>query len=356
MRFHDPQWLLLLLALIPWLLLRRRRARSQPALVVADWGQVGALPLTWRARLAPYLPWLRTLLLVLAVVALARPQTVERESRVRGEGVDLMVALDLSTSMLAEDPRAGAQRVNRLAMAKDVLAEFIRGRRGDRIGLVVFAARPYPAAPLTLDHAWLEAALARLRTGDIEDGTAIGDALLTALNRLRGKVAVGKVAEEKVAEEKVAEGKASPGRSGSQAIILITDGRSNVGATTPQLAAAAARTLGIRIHVIGIGSRGMAVIPIDDPLGGTRYRQVQADLDEAVLGEIATLTGGGYFRADDRGGLSRVFQAIDRLEKRPLEEKIHFTYGELYPPLLLGALLLLLAELSLRATLLRTLP
>lgn len=346
MRFHDPLWLLLLLALIPWLLLRRRRARGQPALVVADWGQVGALPLTWRARLAPYLPWLRLLLLVLAILALARPQTVERESRVLGEGVDLMVALDLSTSMLAEDPRAGEPRANRLAMAKDVLGEFIRGRRGDRIGLVVFAARPYPAAPLTLDHAWLEAALARLRTGDIEDGTAIGDALLAALNRLRGKVAVGKVAE----------GKVSPGRSGSQAIILITDGRSNVGATTPQLAASAARTLGIRIHVIGIGSRGMAVIPIDDPLGGTRYRQVQADLDEAVLGEIATITGGGYFRADDRGGLSRVFQAIDRLEKRPLEEKVHFTYGELFPPLLLGALLLLMAESTLRATLLRTLP
>jgi Ca-activated chloride channel family protein len=341
MRFQDPQWLLLLLALIPWLLTRRHRTRSQPALIVADWGQVGALPVTWRGRLAPYLPWLRLLLLVLAIVALARPQTVERESRVRGEGVDLMVTLDLSTSMLAEELESGERRVNRLAMAREVLTEFIRGRRGDRIGLVVFAARPYPAAPLTLDHAWLEATLARLRTGDIEDGTAIGDALLTALNRLRGKVA---------------EGKAPQVRAGSQAIILVTDGRSNVGTAPPLLAASAARTLGIRIHVIGIGSRGVAVIPIEDPLVGTRYRQVRADLDEAVLREIATITGGGYFRADDRGGLARVFQAIDRLEKRPLEEKIHFTYGELYPPLLLGVLLLLMTELILRATLLRTLP
>lgn len=341
MRFHDPQLLWLLLLLIPWALLLRRRARRAPALAVADAGQIAALPDTWRVRLRRQLPWLRLLILALAVIALARPQTVERETMARSEGVDLVVALDLSTSMLAEDLRGGEPArhqagENRLDMAKAVLADFIRGRPADRIGLVAFAARPYPAAPLTLDHAWLREAVARLESGAIEDGTALGDAILTALNRLRGK----------------------PGaeRARSQAVILVTDGRSNAGDTTPQLAAAAARTLGIRVHAIGIGSRGAAVIPVDDPLGGTVYRQVRADLDEGVLREIATITGGGYFRADDAAGLAAVFREIDRLEKRPIEAKVHFAYGELFPRLLLAMLALLAAELTLRATLLRTLP
>ncbi len=336
MRFHDPQWLLLLLVLIPWALFRHRRERGAPALTIADGAQLRALPDTFRARCGRWLPWLRLLLLALAIVALARPQAVARETKVRSEGVDLVVVLDLSTSMLAEDLQGGVPRKNRLTIAKEVLADFIGGRRGDRIGLVAFAARPYPAAPLTLDHAWLQAAVARLQTGAIEDGTAIGDALLAALNRLRGS--------------------SSARPAASQAVILVTDGRSNAGATTPQLAAAAARTLGVRIHAIGIGSRGPAVIPVADPLGGTLYRRVQADLDEVALKEIATGTGGAYFRADDKGGLTRVFEAIDRLEKRPIEETVFFTYDELFAPLLLGALALLMAELSLRATLLRTLP
>jgi Ca-activated chloride channel family protein len=336
MSFHDAEWLWLLLALVPWALLRRRRERNGPTLAFADGTQLAVLPDTLRARCARRLPWLRLALLALAVVALARPQAIERETKVRSEGVDLVVALDLSTSMLAEDLQGGEPRKNRLAMAKDVLNDFIGGRRGDRIGLVAFAARPYPAAPLTSDHAWLQAAVARLQTGAIEDGTAIGDAILAALNRLRGN--------------------ASPSQARSQAVILITDGRSNAGATTPQRAAAAARTLGIRIHAIGIGSRGPAVIPVADPLGGVHYRRVEADLDEGVLGEIAATTGGRYFRADDRGALAQVFAAIDRLEKRPLEETVYFTYDELFAPLLLAVLALLVIELALRATLLRTLP
>lgn len=336
MRFHDPQWLLLLLLLLPWLLARRRRDRNAPALPIADGAQLEVLPDTLRARCGRWLPYLRLLLLALAIVALARPQTVERETKRRSEGVDLVVALDLSTSMLAEDLQGGAARKNRLAMAKEVLADFIRGRPGDRIGLVAFAARPYPAVPLTSDHAWLLGAVARLQTGAIEDGTALGDAILAALNRLKaGRAAVP---------------------AASQAVILITDGRSNAGATTPQLAAEAARTLGIRIHAIGIGSRGPAVIPVPDPLGGTLVRRIEADLDEGVLDEIATRTGGRYFRADNRDGLAQVFQAIDRLEKRPLEETIYFSYGELFALPLLGALALLVAELALRTTVLRTLP
>jgi len=332
MRLHDPLFLLLLLLLIPWAWLRRSRERQAPAIHMAHAAQIASLPDTLRSRCARTLPFLRLLLLALAILALARPQAVERETKVRSEGVDLVVAIDLSTSMLAEDLQARPPRKNRLAIAKEVLAEFLRGRQGDRIGLVAFAARPYPAAPLTLDHEWLQDTVARLETGAIEDGTALGDAILAALNRLRGK----------------------PARS--QSIILITDGRGNAGNSEPRLAAAAAKALGIRIHAIGIGSRGPVAIPIEDPLGGTLYRHVEADLDETALREIAAITGGSYFRADDRGILARVFQEIDRLEKRPIEEKAYFTYRELFPVLLLGALALAMAELALRTTLLRKLP
>jgi len=325
MRFHDPQVLFLLL-LLPLLWLRR----EPPAYRLAH--AVRALPDSPRARFARALPWLRVLLLALAIAALARPQAIAREVKIRSEGVDLVIALDLSSSMLAEDLQGGEPRRNRLAMAKAVLADFLRDRPNDRIALVAFAARAYPAAPLTLDHDWLRDAVARLQSGAIEDGTALGDAILTALNRLRDLPAK------------------------SQAVILITDGRNNTGSISPQQAAAAARALGVRVHTIGIGAHGAAVIPIDNPLGGTLYRRIAADLDEGVLREIAAGTGGRFFRADDQGMLARVFQEIDHLEKRVSEEKAFFTYRELYSPFLLGALALLLAELGLRATLLRRLP
>jgi len=339
MRFADPQMLFLLLLLPPWALWCRRRERIAPALHIADGARIEALPDTLRVRCARALPLLRLVLLALAILALARPQLIEREVTVHSEGVDLVVALDLSTSMLAEDLAGGEPRKNRLTIAKEVLAGFLQGRRGDRIALVAFAARPYPAAPLTLDHDWLQTAVAQLQTGAIEDGTAIGDALLAALNRLRDGPAEG-----------------NAGHAKSQAIILMTDGRSNAGSATPRLAAAAARTLGIRVHTIGIGASGAAVIPVDDPLGGTTYRAVQADLDESSLREIASTTGGSYFRADDRDVLAKAFADIDRLEKRRSEEKVFFSYEELFPALLLAVLALGVAELGLRTTLLRTLP
>jgi len=331
-RFHDPQ-LLLLLPLLPALAFAlRRRERARPALPFSGAGIVATLPPTARSRLARLLPYLRLAVLALALLALARPQAVERETRVKSRGVDLMLALDLSTSMLAEDGAGAGSGENRLTLAKGVLRDFVRGRQGDRIGLVAFAARPYPAAPLTLDHEWLLEAIERLETGAIEDGTALGEAILAALNRLRDR------------------------QAGSRAVVLVTDGRSNAGATSPALAAAAARALGIRVHAIGIGSRGGARIPYASPLGGTAYRRVAADLDEATLREVAASTGGGYFRADDRGALDRVFHEIDRLERSELEQKVFFRYRELGTPLLLAALALLLGELLLRQTLLRRLP
>lgn len=348
MRFIDPQWLFLLLPLIPWTLWQRQRESSGPNPPMADKSQIAALPETPRVRAYRWLPLVRISFLTLIVVALARPQTIEREIKAPGEGVDLVAALDLSTSMLAEDHQADGKSKhevtkNRLGMAKEVLIDFLRGRPGDRIGLIAFAARPYPAAPLTADHAWLQTTVNGLQAGAIEDGTAIGDALLAALNRLRDLPATDSAGPNRL-------------QSHSQAVILITDGRSNAGTTTPQAAAMAAKALGIRIHTIGIGSRGEAVIPMIDPMGSTRYQRVRADLDEATLREVASISGGSYFRADDRDGLAVIFRDIDQLEKRPVDQRTYFAYQEQFAPLLLAALALALMELILRATLLRKLP
>ena len=334
MRFHDPQLLLFLLLLVPLFLLIRRRERNAASWAVSC-AFAHSLPQTLRSRLAALSPYLRLPVIGLAVIALARPQMVERESSRRSLGCDLMVALDLSTSMLAREAADGVMPgagENRLALAKEVLADFIRGRSGDRIGLVAFAARPYPAAPLTLDHGWLERAVASLETGAVEDGTALGDALLAAVNRLRDKPAQ------------------------SRAVIMLTDGRSNAGAVTPEEAAAAAQAVGVRVHTIGIGSRGSAVLPVPSPLGGIMYRRLDADLDEATLRQIAAATGGSYFRADDRRLLFEVFREIDRLEKSPVQEKVFFSYRELYHLFLGASFFLLLAEILLKESVLRRIP
>jgi Ca-activated chloride channel family protein len=335
MKLHDPNWLwfLLLLPFLAWSL-QRRLART-PALRLGHAGLYDSLPDTARARVARLLPWLRLLVIALALLALARPQELAREAGVKSRGVDLMLTLDLSTSMLAEDARAEPPRINRLNMAQAVIKDFLAGRPGDRIGLMAFAARPYPASPLTLDHAWLQATVARLKAGDIEDGTALGDALLAALNRLRGK---------------------APDQRRHQAVILVTDGRSNAGATPPELAAAAAASLGIRVHAIGIGAAGPAVIPIENPLGGILYRRVRADLDEATLQAVAARTGGRYFRADDPAMLARVFREIDQLEKAPIEEKARNIWREWFAIPLLAAFCLFFLEALLRASWLRRLP
>lgn len=345
MRWADPQWLLLLVLLPPWELWRRRVAQRAPAVLVADAAQVSVLPITARVRAHRWVAWLRLLVAALAIVALARPQLVERETKVHSRGVDLVVAIDLSTSMLAEDlASGGGARRNRLTVAKEVLAAFLQQRPGDRIGLIAFAARPYSAAPLTLDHSWLQNVVARLEAGAIEDGTAVGDAILAAVNRLRPRSATTVPAPN-----------ASPGGE-SRAIIVLTDGRNNAGGSEPAVAAAAARALGIRVHTIGIGSRGEAVIPVDDPLGGTSYRAVAADLDENSLREIAATTGGSYFRASDGDVLASAFAAIDRLEKRSHEHTVYFSYRELFPVLLLLAFAGGLLDLVLRSTLLQVGP
>jgi Ca-activated chloride channel family protein len=231
--------------------------------------------------------------------------------------------------MLAVDRTSPPTGRSRIQIAREVTREFISRRSGDRICLIAFAARPYPVGPLTLDHHWLTSTLDQLEIGSIEDGTALGDGMLAAINRLRSSPAA------------------------SRAVVLVTDGRNNAGTTTPLVAAQTAHALGIRIHTIGIGGRGEADFPVENPLGGVTYRQVAADLDEVTLTQIARSTGGAFFRAADATTLTAVFTEIDRLERRPIEEKISTSYRELFPLFLLSTLFVLVVDIIFRATWLR---
>lgn len=327
MTFHDPLALVLLFPLLLIFIIQRRKSAN--AILFPAVADLSALPKTLRQRSAQILPWMSATALTLAVIALARPQAVNTETTVISKGVDIVLAIDLSTSMLAVDRGERTTGASRLTIAKKVAGEFINRRTVDRIGVVAFAARPYPVAPLTLDHDWLATVLDRLEIGNIEDGTALGDGILAAVNRLRSS------------------------RAGSRAVALMTDGRSNVGEISPGAAASAARALGIRVHTIGIGAKTPALFPVTNPLGGIIWREVNADLDEAALREIADITGGRSFRANDASGLRSVFQEIDRLEKRPIEEKQRRNVHELFTPLLMAALLLAMFSLTLRATWLR---
>lgn len=335
MTFADPWLLLLLLPALVSLPVMLRHDRTAPGVAFPDGRLLRALPMTFRGTGSRALPSVRTGAFLLLVAALARPQLVDDKATVRSEGIDIMLAVDVSTSMKARDLEGGGGE-ERLQVAQSVLREFIRQREGDRIGAVVFGARPYLLSPLTRDLDWLRENLGRVESGMIEDGTALGDGLLTALNRLTES------------------GKRADGRG--KIVILLTDGRNNAGRVAPAVAAATARALGIRVYTVGVGSRGRAVYPLVDPFGATVYRQVAVEIDEPALKEIARTTGADYFRATDAAALQRIYRQIDLLEKRPVETTVHRSRRELYPAFLVPALLLLLMELGLKSTLLRRVP
>lgn len=331
MRLHDP-FLLGLLALLPfcwwaWRRTTRPATLRFPALAILRTVGVGRRA-HWR-----WLPMaLRLAAAGLLVFALARPQLGKAESRIHTEGIDIMLAVDVSGSMLAEDFTISGQRVNRLEAVKSVVREFVGNRPQDRIGLVLFAARPYTQAPLTLDHGWLLQNLERAQIGMLEDGTAVGSALASAVNRLE------------------------PSTAKSKLVVLLTDGQSNAGKVSPEQAAQAAKTLGQRVYTIGAGTNGLAPFPATDLFGNKVYRPMQVDIDEATLKKIAAETGGRYFRATDTESLKEVYDEIDKLEKSPSEEPRYTDYEEMAAWLLAPAVLLLLGELLLRHTLVRVLP
>jgi Ca-activated chloride channel family protein len=266
------------------------------------------------------------------VVALARPRTGLEESLVRAEVRDIVLLVDVSTSMRAEDLSSAGRRLDRLAAAKEVIERFIKGRRDDRIALVAFSALPYTVSPLTLDHGWLVKQLSRLETGMIEDGTAIGDGIASAVNRLRES------------------------RAASKVVVLLTDGFSNRGVLTPESAARAARALGIRVYTVGAGGSGPVRAPIRDAAGEVRYVLQESGIDEAGLAAIADTTGGRYFRAADFAALEEVYARIDEMEKTRIDVRDYTRYEERFAPFAILGLVFLLGERLLSLTRLGRLP
>jgi len=290
--FSHP-YLLLLLLLIPllaaWYVLRYRK--QKPALQFSNIGFFKGIRKTFRQRTYPALFVLRMVAVGAMVVALARPQSKLSRQEMKVDGIDIVLAMDVSGSMLAEDFRP-----NRLEAAKRVASDFISGRKNDRMGLVVFSGEAFTQVPLTIDHVVLHRQLATLKSGMIKDGTALGDGLATAINRLKDSEAKSKV------------------------IILLTDGINNQGSVDPQSAAEIAALYGIRLYTIGVGSRGMAPYPFRDPYGRIHYQNVPVELDEPLLTQMARSTNDGcYFRATNRKSLEDIFGRIDKMEKSKID-------------------------------------
>lgn len=325
--FAYPKLLWLLLILPPlgyWLFARDKKTR--PYLHYSDSSYRNVLKKTWRQRLYPALHVLRLLAVALLVVALARPQSTSKQSSKNIEGVDIVMAMDISGSMLAEDFSP-----NRLEASKQLAREFVRGRESDRIAVVAFSGEAYTQCPLTIDHGILENRIRQLKSGVITDGTALGDGLAVSINRVRQSDAKSKV------------------------IILLTDGVNNAGSIDPLTASEIAKTYGIRVYTIGVGTRGLAPYPYKTPFG-IQYQNVQVEIDENLLKQIADETGGTYFRATNKNRLKAVFEEIDKLEKTKIEVLSYEQRAEEFKPFLWAALMLLLLELLLRLSVFKTLP
>lgn len=326
-RFAYPYALFSLLVLVPvvYLAFRKQRGRSvaySSINLVSDAGLEAGL---WKryGKTA-----LRVLVLALVIVAVARPQTGQSEYTTHTEGVDILLVLDTSGSMQAQDFKPK----NRLHVAKEVVKEFVGKRKHDRIGLVVFAAQAVTQCPLTLDYPVLTRLIDEVDIGMLEDGTAIGVALATAVNRLKNSQAESRV------------------------VVLLTDGQNNTGMVDPTTAAKVAAAMGIKVHTIGVGTKGRAPMPVNDPIFGKRLISVEVDLDEDTLTKIAELTDGQYFRATDREELFEIYDRIDELEKTRIESETYVEYTDRFPWFLLPALGLLTLELALGQTILRELP
>ena len=321
--FGQPWWLLLLLVPVTWLVWRRHRRPAAILFSRVDVLARGPSLGRWTARL---MLAARIIAILGIALALARPRAGARIEQVNGDGISIMLAIDLSSSMLSED----FQPQNRIEVAKDRVKQFINGRTTDQIGLVSFSGEALTQVPLTVDYPVLLAAVDNLQSGQLEDGTAIGTAIATAANRLRNATGRSKV------------------------LILLTDGVNNRGAIDPRTAAQAAAALGIRIYTIGVGTEGMAPVPVGRGVFGLRYELRPVELDEPLLESIAQSSGGRYFRARDGQALQRIYQQIDQLERSPVRAKRYVRYRELYRwPLgvAFGALLLELALLAVRGPL-----
>lgn len=331
--FAHPEFLflLLLLPLLAWWHVRSYQRRTA-TLRYSNLDLMKSLPQRSRYSSRHLLFGLRWLAIGLVIVALARPQSGQTEEEITTEGLDIVLALDVSSSMLAEDFRPK----NRIEAAKLVAEQFITGRSSDRIGMVVFAARSFTQCPLTLDYGILINFLKKVDVGLIDDGTAIGLGMATAVDRLRNSKANSKAK--------------------SKVVILLTDGVNNAGEIDPLTAARLAQAFNIRFYTIGVGTRGQALYPVQDPIFGKRYVPMPVEIDEAMLTKIAELTKGKYFRATDRQSLEKIFAEIDQLEKTKVEVKQFTRYRELFVHWLALALGLVFIEVVLAGTVFRKIP
>jgi Ca-activated chloride channel family protein len=329
--FAHP-WVLWFLLLLPVLALLRGRWGGTPGILFSSTSLVLAVGKKRRSKAGAMLASLVLAAMALLIIALARPQFGRTLEHVTASGVDIMLALDVSGSMIAEDYTIGSSRANRIDVVKKVTQQFIEARPNDRIGIIAFAGRPYLVSPLTLDHDWLIRNLDRVKIGLVEDGTAIGSGLASAVARLKDRDSKTKI------------------------IVLLTDGANNAGKVQPLTAAEAGRALGIKIYSIGAGSNGPVPVPMKDPFGRTVYQKVVFDFDEKLLEQIAKIGEGKYFRAADTRSMDATFREIDRLEKTKIEVEKTAEYRDLFPWLLFPALLLLAAEAVLSRTLWSRLP
>ncbi len=327
-KYANPEWLWALLVLVPMIayyVFRTRQGGATLQISTTDGFRQTRKGVKYYLRHLPFV--LRCVAVALLIVAMARPQSVEIQTNVTTEGIDIVLAVDISSSMLARDFDP-----DRISAAKEVASNFIVDRPNDRIGLVVFAGESFTQSPLTTDKASLLNLLQQVKSGIIEDGTAIGNGLATAVNRLKESDAVSKV------------------------IILLTDGVNNRGQVAPLTAADIASTFGIRVYTIGVGTQGKAPYPAIDMWGNVTYVPMEVEIDEEVLTEIADKTGGAYFRATDKQKLEAIYEQINTMEKSKIDEEHLTRYPECFMSFALIGLLLLLTEFLLRNFWLRQIP
>lgn len=321
----ENGWFLWFLLVIPLLIVYYiyRQGKASAPVTLSTAGFLTGGKKTFRHYLRHTLFVLRLLAIAAVTVVIARPQNVDKWQSSTTEGIDIIMALDVSGSMLARDFNP-----DRLEASKNVATEFISGRPYDRIGLTVFSGESFTQCPLTTDHAVLINLLREVKSGIIEDGTAIGVGLATAINRIKDSDAVSKV------------------------VILLTDGVNNTGSIDPVTAAEIAKTFGIRVYTVGVGSMGYADYPVQTPFG-MRYQKMQVEIDEALLQRIAEMTGGQYFRAVDNTSLQKVYAEIDKLEKSKIETREHSKREEVFMPWALAAVILIGLELLMRYLLMK---
>ena len=338
--FAQP-WLLLLLLAVPLLAYWRGKMGPAAALTFSSTAALRSLGKSSAARAGKFLRALMLLSLALFAVAMARPQLGKSLTQIEASGIDIMLVLDVSGSMLTKDFTIGGEQATRIDAIREVTRKFIEARPNDRIGIIAFAGRPYVVSPMTLDHDWLLKNLERVKIGLVEDGTAIGSGMAAAANRLNDK------------------------RSKSRVIVLLTDGENNTGKIPPNTAAEAIKALKIHFYAIGAGINGIAPTPVFNPqngkpvtdmFGNILYQNQRVHFNEAGLKEVAKIADGQFYRATDTKSLEQIFTDIDKLEKTTVSVKKYQQYRDLFPVFVMAGLGLLLAQLLLSQTIWKKLP